>query len=67
MGIYQGVRIEARQRLFIRDLFVRPLPAERRAEAWIEVYNCDLSDQMVAFDLSLFGQNFPATLFLTAT
>ncbi|MCU0500292.1 MAG: glycoside hydrolase family 2 [Anaerolineae bacterium] len=63
MGIYQGVRIEARQRLFIRDLYVRPLPAQARAEAWIEVYNCDLSDQMVAFDLSLFGQNFPATLF----
>ena len=63
MGIYQGVRIEARHRLFIRDLYVRPLPAQARAEAWIEVYNCDLSDQMVAFDLSLFGQNFQATLF----
>lgn len=63
MGIYQGVRIEARSRLFIRDVYVRPLPEENRAEAWIEVWNCDQSNAPVAFELSLYGQNFKANLF----
>ena len=63
MGICQGVRIEARSRLHIRDLFVRPLPDENRVEAWIEVWNCDLRNVSVAFEMSLFGQNFPATVF----
>ena len=63
MGICQGVRVEARSRLFIRDLFIRPLPDEGRAEAWIEVWNCDESNAPLAFDFSLFGQNFPTTVF----
>jgi hypothetical protein len=63
MGICQNVRIEARSRLHIRDLFIRPLPDESRAEAWIEVWNCDLHNIPINFDLSLFGQNFPATVF----
>ncbi len=63
MGICQDVRIEARSRLFIRDIFVRPLPDERCAEAWIEVYNCDLNDVTVTFEISLFGQNFKAGIF----
>ncbi|MGH7979343.1 MAG: glycoside hydrolase family 2 TIM barrel-domain containing protein, partial [Limisphaerales bacterium] len=63
MGIYQGVRIEARSRLFIRDLFVRPLADEGCAEAWIEVYNCDLNNAPVSFSLSLFGQNFKTVVF----
>lgn len=67
MGIYQGVRIEARWRLFIRDLYIRPLPAHGGAEAWIEVYNCDASNRAVTFELSLFGQNFAATVFRDRT
>lgn len=73
MGIYQPVRVEARSRQFIRDVYVRPLPDGHRAgssrrsaakaEAWIEVVNGDLSDEVVAFDLSLFGQNFRRTVF----
>lgn len=63
MGICQGVRIEARSRLFIRDIFVRPLPDEGSAEAWVEVYNCDLRNAPVTFELSLFGQNFKSVVF----
>ena len=43
-GHLPGREIEARQRQFIRDLYVRPLPAANEI-CWIEVYNCDLSDQ----------------------
>lgn len=63
MGIYQGVRIEARARQFIHDIFVRSLPEENRAEAWIEVQNCDLSNAPISFELSVFGQNFKAAVF----
>ena len=63
MGICQGVRVEARARLFILDLFVRPLMEDNQAEAWIEVWNCDRQNIPVAFDLSLYGQNFCATVF----
>jgi len=62
MGIYQEVRIEARAGLFIHDLFVRPLPAENRAEAWVELWNCDIHPKSAKLTLSVFGQNFEATL-----
>ncbi len=63
MGICQGVRIEARSRLFIGDIFVRPLPDQGSAEAWIEVFNCDFNNAPISFDLSVFGQNFKAVVF----
>ncbi|GAB4184187.1 MAG: hypothetical protein Fur0032_25090 [Terrimicrobiaceae bacterium] len=37
MGIHRPVRIESRPTTFIRDLFVRPLPENGCAEAWVEV------------------------------
>jgi len=63
MGICQGVRVEARSRCFIKDLFVRPLMDENRVEAWIEVYNCELRNVPVAFDISIYGQNFQEVVF----
>lgn len=38
MGIHRPVRIECRPAVFVSDLFVRPLPEENSAEAWIEVF-----------------------------
>ena len=63
MGIYQPVCIEARPRLHLRDVFVRPVLAERRAEAWIEVFHCDLGPVPLQFTISVFGQNFAGTVF----
>ena len=63
MGIYQAVTIEARPALHITDVFVRPLPQERKAELWIEVFNCGIEPQGVRFQVSVFGQNFKTTLF----
>lgn len=63
MGIYQGVRIEARSPVHIHDLFVRPLPDQPdRAEVWVEVYSCLAENQQVSFSLSVFGQNFRKTV-----
>jgi beta-galactosidase/beta-glucuronidase len=63
MGIYQDVSIEARPRVFVQDIFVRPLSEDGRAEAWIEIVGCDAQPADAAIELSLFGQNFSATVF----
>lgn len=58
MGIYQDVYIEARSRVFIHDIFVRPLLDEQKAEAWIEVFNCDVESRAIGIQVSVYGQNF---------
>ncbi len=67
MGIYQAVTIEARPALHITDVFVRPLLDEKQAELWVEVFNCGLEPEGVRFQVSVFGQNFKATLFRDQT
>jgi Glycosyl hydrolases family 2, sugar binding domain/Glycosyl hydrolases family 2/Glycosyl hydrolases family 2, TIM barrel domain len=63
MGIYQDVAIEARNPLFVHDIFVRPSPGLDQAEVWVEVCNCDGHAQPVQFRLALYGQNFNKTVF----
>jgi hypothetical protein len=58
MGIYQDVMIEARHRIHIHDIFVRPLPEDGKAEAWIEVFRCDYGPAKIAMELAVHGQNF---------
>ena len=61
-GIYQDVFVEARAPMYLSDLYVRPLPDEQRAEAWIEVTNKDRQNKPVALEISVFGQNFKQTV-----
>lgn len=61
-GIYQNVFVEARSPLYLSDLYVRPLPEEDRAEAWIEVTNKNRQNQPVSVEISVFGQNFEQTV-----
>lgn len=63
MGIYQDVSIEFRPRIFISDISVRPLPQSNSAEAWIEIYSCDVGQKQISLNLSLYGQNFEQTVF----
>ncbi len=63
MGIYQEVRVEARSRLFIHDLFIRPIAEQSSAEVWIDVHNCDVNPKPVEFEISLYGRNFKKTIF----
>ncbi|MDD2764394.1 MAG: glycoside hydrolase family 2 TIM barrel-domain containing protein [Opitutaceae bacterium] len=60
MGVYQDVTIEARRRIHLHDVFVRPLGESGKAEAWIEVFNCDPQPAPVAIEVSVAGQNFRA-------
>lgn len=62
MGIYQDVFVEARNRIHFHDVYVRPLPKSDQAEAWIEVYNCDIEPKEIAIELSVYGQNFNQTI-----
>jgi hypothetical protein len=62
MGIYQPVLLEARSTLFVHDLFVRPLPDDGAAEAWIEIWNADIERRPVDVRLSVCGQNFDAAV-----
>ena len=63
MGIYQDVYLEARSVIHIRDIFVRPLPDGKKAEAWIEISNARSQETDITLDLSLYGQNFKETIF----
>ena len=63
MGIYQPVTIEARPRLQVHDLFVRPQLEKSGAEAWIELRNCDINEPNVILELAVHGQNFQQTVF----
>lgn len=62
MGIYQAVQVETRPTLFIHDIFVRPLPDQDAAEAWIELWNCDIRRRPARLQLSVYGQNFEGTV-----
>ncbi len=62
MGIYQPVTIEARPPRHIRDIFVRPLPDEQRAEVWVEVWNSDTRRHPFSLTLDIHGLNFKAAV-----
>lgn len=62
MGVYQPVRVEARSRIHLHDLFVRPLPEKDAIEAWIEVTSLDRNSWREAtVEVAVFGQNFRKT------
>lgn len=58
MGIYNSVRVEVRNRVNIADIYVRPLPEEKKAELWVEVENADYIEKDLTFVVSVYGQNF---------
>ncbi len=62
MGIYNYVRVEVRDRLSITDIYVRPLLEEKAAEIWVELENATYDSLSASFDISIYGQNFPATV-----
>ena len=61
-GIYQDVFVEARAPLHLSDLWVRRLPDEQCAEAWIEVWNKDRQNRPASVEISVVGQNFRQTV-----
>jgi len=61
-GIYGKVNIEICNRIYISDLYVRPVAEESRAELWVEVVNSDYTKLLPEFSVSVFGKNFADTL-----
>ena len=63
MGIYNDVFFEGRSQLAVTDIWVRPLPKEEAAEIRFEVTNFGGSgNEDARFFISVFGQNFSATI-----
>jgi hypothetical protein len=61
MGIWQGVRLEGRQRMVISDVFVRPTPALDAADLEIEICKYGSAGlESVTLEVSVFGRNFEA-------
>ena len=60
-GIYNRVYVEIRNSVHISDLYIRPL--DGKAEAWLEIQNDRYDILPVELSLSLYGQNFPETVF----
>lgn len=58
MGIHRPVRVEARPRMFLQSLFVRPLPHEDGAEAWVEVFQTGENAEPFALTWEVRGRNF---------
>lgn len=63
MGIWQPVYVEVKNRCSIRDIYVRPLPEEDRAEVWMEIFKSDPGYQEIQVNLSLYGRNIRDTVF----
>ncbi len=59
MGIWLPCRLETRATASVRDIFVRPLPGENKAEVWLEIGDSAKPAEIL---WSLYGQNFKATL-----
>lgn len=63
MGIYQNVYLEVRNRCFIQDVFVRPIPEKESGELWLEIYKCDAGYEDIVVEYSIYGRNFEKTVF----
>ncbi len=60
-GICGEVRLEIRERAFISDIFVRPLPSTSECELFCEIYNADYAPlENVKLGISIYGRNFEA-------
>jgi hypothetical protein len=62
MGIYQDCYLESRDPIHVKDVFVRPLFDEGAVEIRLEVNNYHEERESVKYNISVFGQNFKATV-----
>jgi hypothetical protein len=62
MGLLGPVIVEARPRIFVEDVWARPLPDLASAELGIEVFNCDASSVATTIEFAVFGENHRARL-----
>lgn len=65
MGIWNYVRLQGTARMFIDDLWVRPLLEDSEVEVNIEIENQGNDfNESVKFETSIFGQNFEEVIHL---
>ncbi len=62
-GICQNVFVETRSRIFLSDIYVRPLLESHEYEVWCEVFNSDhLPPKDLKLSYSVYGRNFEKVL-----
>ncbi len=61
MGIYQECYLESRAPIHLNDIYIRPLPKDSVAEAWVEVNNFNEYPENVRLNIAIYGQNFKET------
>ncbi|MEN8120276.1 MAG: sugar-binding domain-containing protein [Bacteroidota bacterium] len=60
-GIWQRVWLEARNNVFVNDIFVQANLPKKQAEVWVEIGSLNNTDN-IKLDYSLYGQNFKAVI-----
>ena len=60
MGLLDGVSVELRSPVFLKEVFSRTVSEEM--EFWIEAGSSLYTPQTVSFDVSIYGQNFKETV-----
>lgn len=63
MGLFQPIFIEVREKCALTNLFVQTDVENKMVTLWAEVNNVTYESLEVSFKLSLYGQNFEATVF----
>ena len=58
MGIHRPIRLEARPKLHVRDVFARPLPDENAVEIHAEIFNSGLTEEKFQLEVEVHSQNF---------
>ena len=61
MGIHRPIRLEARPKLHVRDVFARPLPDENGVEIHAEIFNSRLTEEKFQLEVEVHSQNFDST------
>lgn len=62
MGIYHDVWIEYRNAVYINDVFIRPLPEQKKAEIHMEIGQTFVGKTAVQVQYGIFGRNFADTV-----
>jgi len=62
MGIYQDVYLETRPRMYMGDIWGRPILEESSVELHMEAFRIDPGERRVTFRISVYGHNFCETV-----
>jgi len=63
MGIHRPIKLEARPKVHVNDVFVRPLPDEDAVEIHAEIFNSTNNEEAISLKIEVHSQNFASAPF----